>query len=325
MPYGAYTQLLTLSTVTDQRPDLDQITGIAKLINEYGTEVVIISVFLIALMIFMALFLRMFNKFVTNSIKQNEKMFDAFLKLLGTDTASVRDGSADNATINKPANALANKLQKKKPQETNKNDTTNNTPVKKEEGIAITHNIVDNNSRINGIFEEIAKSVMGDLRCNRIAVYVFHNGNKTPYGYSFVKMSCIYEHNMKANVVLRGKNHQGLPLHAFSTIIDCLIKNGEYIIGNVYNHGIISADEQLLTFIDGSKVKSLFALGIRDNNGDIAGFVIAEFNDEQDFSVLEWYNKARSSLKNMCNAVRPIIVENDFHKAYENKEKDAHQ
>lgn len=321
MPDCAYTQLLSLSVAANQSTDLDQITGLAKLINEYGTEVVIISVFLIALMVFMALFLRMFNKFVSTSIKQNEKMFDAFLKLLGADTTLVKDGSANNATINKPANVLTTNSQKKEIKE----DTAHKPHEKNEKGATTIHNIVDYNSRINGIFEEIAKSVMGELRCNRIAVYVFHNGNKTPYGYSFVKMSCIYEHNMKANVVLRGKNHQGLPLHAFSTIIDCLIKNGEYIIGNVYNHGIISADEQLLTFIDGSKVKSLFALGIRDNNGDIAGFVIAEFNDEQDFSVLEWYNKARSSLKNMCNAVRPIIVENDFHKAYENKEKDAHQ
>ena len=314
MPFCAYaTQLLSLSTTN---APTEQITGLAKLIQEYGTEVVIISVFLIVIIAFFLLFLRIFNKFANNSLKQNEKMLDILMRALNVRLDDNSDGS-QSTTIKKSDKA---KEKSSEADKDNKEDSSDKPQVKEPER---KYNIVSNNNYINEIFDEVSRNVMGDLKCNRVAVYVFHNGNKTPYGYSFVKMTCIHEKNMKSNMVLRGENHQGLPIHAFSTIVDCLIRNGEYIIGNVYNHGIISADEQLLTFIDGSKVKALFALAVKDNNGEVAGFIIAEFNDEQDFSNPTWYNKARTSLKHMADVIRPVIIDNNFRSYYESKDKDA--
>lgn len=279
----------------------DEVSTLAKLMAEYGTEVVIIAVFLILIGLFAFAIIRILNKLVETLIKQNQQILN---KISG-----VEDDKPDEK-----------KTDEKKKKDESKKEEKKDSPKEKEEPKL---GLVANNIYINKIFNEVSKKIIADLKCDRIGIYVFHNGNKTPYGYSFVKMSCIYEQTLRGTTTNRGINHQGLPLHVFTNIIDCLMRNGEYIIGNVYNHGIISADEQILNFINGSRTKALFAISVKDDNKEVAGFIIAEFDNEQDFSNNDNYTKARNSLRTMSDTIRPIIIDDEFRARYENN-KEAH-
>lgn len=268
----------------------EQVSTLTKLLHEYGTEVVIIAVFIFLFGIFAFAFLRILNKLVETLIKQNQMLVD---KVTGT----------------------SSKKEEKKPEK--KKEEASKKEVQEEPKLGL----VANNIYINRIFDEVAKKVIGELHADRVGIYVFHNGNKTPFGYSFVKMTCIHEQTLKGTSTARATAHQGVPLHVFTNIIDCLLRNGEYIVGNVYNHGIISADEQILNFISGSRTKALFAIAVKDAVGEVAGFIIAEFDNEQDFSNTAHYNEARAALKRMSDTIQPIIANDEFRANYE---KEAH-
>ena len=58
-------------------------------------------------------------------------------------------------------------------------------------------------------------------------------------------------------------------------------------------------------------------MAIKDTTNEIAGFIVAEFNDEQDFSNTNNYNKALTALKHMRTSIVPIIVDENFRSRYE--------
>ena len=160
---------------------------------------------------------------------------------------------------------------------------------------------------------DASRIVMGDIRCDRVGVYVFHNGNQTPYGFPFVKMTCINEFSMKGNCnTIRGLSHNGMPLHVMPTFVESLVDNGEYVIGNIFNHGLINSNEEIMAFISGSPVKALFALAIKTDTGELAAFTVAEFKDEKDFSDPVVYNDVKDALDLMNKSIRSIVIDEKF-------------
>ena len=181
--------------------------------------------------------------------------------------------------------------------------------------------LVSGSSIASMTMNDASRIVMGKIHCDRIGVYVFHNGNKTQFGFPFVRMSCVNEFTMKGmSTTIRGLSHSGLPLHAFSNIVRCLIDNGEYIIGNVYDHGLVSGDEQIINFISGSPIQSIFALAINDDRENIAAFTVAEFREAQNFSDHDFYDKVKNSLEIMNESIRSIVISKEFRKSIVEKE-----
>lgn len=302
--HKAFAQLLPITFVGTSAltEDPSQVSSLAKLMNEYGTEIVIIAVFLLVFGGFCVAFIKILSKLINTISAQNDRIINT---LLGKDDPG-EEKKESVKTIN------TNKINFNKKEEENSPDKEEKSEEKKN-----NPNMFSKNMYSEKIFREVSRAVISELRCDRVAIYVFHNGNKSPYGYSFVKMSCVHDQTLRGTTTNRTLIHQGVPLHVFSNIIDCLIRNDEYIVGNIYSHGIISADEQVRSFIDGSHTKALFALAIKDTTNEIAGFIVAEFNDEQDFSNTNNYNKALTALKHMRTSIVPIIVDEDFRSRYE--------
>lgn len=302
--HKAFAQLLPITFVGTSAltEDPSQVSSLAKLMNEYGTEIVIIAVFLLVFGGFCVAFIKILSKLINTISAQNDRIINT---LLGKDDPG--EEKKESAKI-----INTNKINFNKKEEENSPDKEEKSEEKKN-----NPNMFSKNMYSEKIFREVSRAVISELRCDRVAIYVFHNGNKSPYGYSFVKMSCVHDQTLRGTTTNRTLIHQGVPLHVFSNIIDCLIRNDEYIVGNIYSHGIISADEQVRSFIDGSHTKALFALAIKDTTNEIAGFIVAEFNDEQDFSNTNNYNKALTALKHMRTSIVPIIVDEDFRSRYE--------
>lgn len=160
---------------------------------------------------------------------------------------------------------------------------------------------------VNMAFKDASRSALQDLNCARVAIYVFHNGNKSIHGLPFFKMSCVHEWTNKGSNTLRGKSHMDLPLHVFSDFIEDLWKNGVYKSEDVEKSA--KNDMSLCEFTAYSKTKALYLDAIKDDKGLIAGFVVAEFEDVDTFETdKNRDHQVKKVLDNMIMKISSILI-----------------
>lgn len=285
----------TTSTEVLNTPTTEEIGGVAKLINEYGPTVVILSIFII-------IFIAIIYFILRSNQKMNEQMLESQKSASQTNQQMMQD--MFNTCMDLIRNGSSN--------DDSDDDDQQEKPKKK--------NIVSTYIDSSLAFKDASRIAIGKIKCDRIAIYLFHNGNHTPYGYPFAKMSCVHEWTMRGSNTVRGVNHVNIPLYAFSTIVESLVKDGEFVVSNIYEHGMLSADEQIFQFISGSSIRALFALGIKDKNNELAAFTIAEFKDPQDFSSQEVYDNVKNALKVMNDNVYSIVINDEFRESYNESE-----
>lgn len=240
-----------------------QVNGLSKDIVEYGAFAVVLAVFLLLFVITVIVIL------VANQ-KQLKKQYDNILtqnnELLGALINHTDDGKS----------------------------TVPSHDYKKD--------IVQMYMNINFIFTNACKTTLNAVHADRVAIYVFHNGNSTPQGLPFFKMSCIGEWIIYGNSGgNKGKADMDLPLHLFSTIIDKLYREGEYYTER--NDDAINLP--LTDFVANSRINFLFIKGIYDTNRVLVGFTISEFSDIPDE---ETTNEIRISMEKLNDKVKDIII-----------------
>lgn len=277
---------------------MDQVSDATKLINQYGPTVVIIAVFLI-------LFIGLLVFILRSNHRMNQQMLEAQKNASENNQKMMQDMFDTFKTL-----VVNNK---------DKDDEDDEEDDEKPKKKKIVSAYIDSSLA----FKDASRIAISKIKCERVAIYLFHNGNHTPYGYPFAKMSCVHEWTLRGSNTIRGTTHMNIPLYAFSTIVESLVKDGEFVIGNIYDHGIISADEQVFQFISGSTIRSLFALGIKDKDGDLAAFTIAEFKDAQDFSDEETYKNVKDALSMMNESIYSIIVNDEFRNTYSEESDDS--
>lgn len=277
---------------------MDQVSDATKLINQYGPTVVIIAVFLI-------LFIGLLVFILRSNHRMNQQMLEAQKNASENNQKMMQDMFDTFKTL-----VVNNK---------DKDDEDDEEDEEKPKKKKIVSAYIDSSLA----FKDASRIAISKIKCERVAIYLFHNGNHTPYGYPFAKMSCVHEWTLRGSNTIRGTTHMNIPLYAFSTIVESLVKDGEFVIGNIYDHGIISADEQVFQFISGSTIRSLFALGIKDKDGDLAAFTIAEFKDAQDFSDEETYKNVKDALTMMNESIYSIIVNDEFRNTYNEESDDS--
>lgn len=258
---------------------VQNVSTLTELLSKYGPAMVIIAVFIFLFIAYSLFFLKLINN-------------------LSNKVSNIGDKNQDMSqeVINKILDSYLKQKEDKEESEDEKEKK-----------------LVSGFSYANMSMNDASRIVMGDIKCDRVGVYVFHNGNQTPYGFPFVKMTCINEFNMKGNCsTIRGLSHNGMPLHVMPTFVESLVDNGEYVIGNILNHGLINSNDELMTFVSGSPVKALFALAIKTDNGEIAAFTVAEFKDEKDFSNPIVYNNVKDALDIMNKSIRSIVMDEKF-------------
>lgn len=287
----------TLSSTSSEVSDnvsntIDQVGNTASLINQYGPTVVILAVFLLIFISIMAFILR-------SNHNMNKQMLES----------QQSAATAQQKMMQDMFDTCMSLIKKENSKDDDEEDEEEETKPKKKK---IVSAYIDSSLA----FKDASRIAIGKIKCERIAIYLFHNGNHTPYGYPFAKMSCVHEWTIRGSNTVRGTTHVNIPLYAFSTIVESLSKDGEFVVGNIYEHGLISADEQVFQFISGSTIRALFALGIKDKDGDLAAFTIAEFKDPQDFSAEETYKNVKDALTMMNESIYSIIVNDDFRNSY---------
>ena len=285
---------LSSSEVPSMSDTVDQVSDATKLINQYGPTVVIIAVFLL-------LFIGLLFFILRSNHKMNQQMIEAQQAASKANQKMMQDmfDTFKSLVVNK-----------------DKDDEDDDDKPKKKK---IVSAYIDSSLA----FKDASRIAIGKIKCERVAIYLFHNGNHTPYGYPFAKMSCVHEWTLRGSNTVRGTTHMNIPLYAFSNIVESLVKDGEFVIGNIYDHGIISADEQVFQFISGSTIRAIFALGIKDKDGELAAFAIAEFKDAQDFSDEETYKNIKDALSTMNDSIYSIVVNDEFRNNYNEESDDS--
>ena len=285
---------LSSSEVPSMSDTVDQVSDATKLINQYGPTVVIIAVFLL-------LFIGLLFFILRSNHKMNQQMIEAQQAASKANQKMMQDmfDTFKSLVVNK-----------------DKDDEDDDDKPKKKK---IVSAYIDSSLA----FKDASRIAIGKIKCERVAIYLFHNGNHTPYGYPFAKMSCVHEWTLRGSNTVRGTTHMNIPLYAFSNIVESLVKDGEFVIGNIYDHGIISADEQVFQFISGSTIRAIFALGIKDKDGELAAFAIAEFKDAQDFSDEETYKNIKDALSTMNDSIYSIVVNDEFRNNYNEESYDS--
>lgn len=270
---------------------VDQVGGVANILNEFGPVVTILAVFVVLFITILLVFMR-----------NNKKLMDKVLE----------SGSSNEETVQELIAKVIDIYSEK-----NKDITKTSVEEVLNKEKASHKNIVDVYINANLAFKDASKIVMGKLKCTRVAIYLFHNGNSTPYGYPFAKMSCVHEYTNKGTCnTIRGQNHIDIPLYVFSSIIEGLSMNGEYYINDIFR--MINDDDQseLIKFIQGDSIQSIFALAIKDNDDRVAAFTIVEYDDVQQFGFNAATDEVRAALSTMNNSIHSIVISDTFKSKY---------
>lgn len=292
--------ILSVATSPAISPKVDgtinQIGTVAGMIEKYGPFIVILAVFIV-------IFLGVLAYVIHNNQTMNKRIMES----------QKQAADMNQEMMKEMVKTFIDMAKADREEEKEKEDE------EKEKHKKIVSAYIDSSLA----FKDASRIAMSKIRCERIAIYLFHNGNSTPYGYSFAKMSCVHEWTMRGSDTIRGRTHVNIPLYAFSNMVEALVKDGELAVGNIYEHGIISADEQVFQFISGSTTRSLFALAIKSlDDNELVAFTVAEFKDPQDFSNEEVYNAIKDALKTMNDNIYSIVVNDEYRDNYEGKSGD---
>ena len=285
--------------MSDASTVVDGISTLSDAISKNGPVIVICAVFIMLFILVFLLFLKINNDMFKNMINQmntksneNSEITKKILNhFLGEEEDPENGEKEEKDTQYKDSNDESSK-----PIHSHNKDLV---------GLYIDYTTA---------FKRESKNVINNLRCDRVAVYVFHNGNQTLYGLPFIKMSCVYEDTMKGNMTMRGKTHMNLPLHLFNDFVRSLYKDGEFC-GNLDDIEI--HDNSIREFLSFSDSKSVFMRAIKKNDGALAGFTVCEFNQDMNFADETTYKNMSQAVKDMNTAIRYIITDKNFVKKYE--------
>lgn len=278
----------TITSEVTTNTATSQIENTANILNNYGPTVTILAIFILICLALFLIFAKYFRKMMDRILDGNINMNTEDLI-----RQTVNNCVSEVMEMNKNTVMESIEASVKKEKESHKN---------------IVSVYIDSEK----VFKEASSAAMRELKCHRIAIYLFHNGNSTPYGYPFAKMSCVHEITDKGSYLTpRGHSHINVPLYVFSELIEDLSDDGECIVENVKELAA-NGDIQIGTFIQGDNVESIFAASIKNSDNCLVSFAIAEFQEKQDFSNEEYLNTIRSALHDMNNSIYHIVVSDEF-------------
>lgn len=266
------------------KDSVEHVGTLSHILSEYGPYVVMGSIFILAFIAILILFLKMNTEMLSNVMKQIDNK--------NQETGVILNRLLDNAI------------------RINNKDEDEEEEKEEEKHISHHKDVVKMFVNYNNIFNQAGISVLHSLKCNRVAIYLFHNGNSSAYGFPFIKMSCIYDVNARGLKTTRQSGHTDIPLHAFSDIIQELYDKGEYYANASENN---ETDESINQFLANSDSKSVFMKVIKKDEDDaVVGFTVCEFHDEKNFVDHEIYKKIIKDISNMNTSIKYIVTDEDI-------------
>lgn len=297
------TETDNIDAITNVGEMTDGVTNIAKAISEYGPLVVLMAVFLVIFLALVVLVLRSNSKMMTQIMNRQRTSDELDQKIINkfVENALATQKSNHDTEVKELVEEIKEAIKLRDASEEHRdpnNDNSNNDYHKDLVGAYID---------VNMAFKDASRSALNALHCDRVAIYVFHNGNKSMHGLPFFKMSCVHEWTTHGSNTLRGKSHTDMPLHLFNDFIENLWKCGVYKAEDVQKS--IHEDPSLKEFIAFSNTESLYMVSIKDDEGALSGFVVAEFEQIEHFECDDRRDtQIRHIIDTMIDRVGPIVT-----------------
>lgn len=292
-----------LLNTNQSSPDIiDSLSGISKLLSDYGPLIVILSVFIL---VFLGLFVFVLKKY-SKSENRSDLRSDEDRKVVNTLIQEALDNRKEASA--EQMNTIIEEFRKNTQLINERIDKMENDMTHSHEAEDDYHkDIVGAYMNMSMALKDASRHVMNDLKCERIGIYVFHNGNSSIHGLPFFKMTCIHEWTITGKNTIRGKYHVDTPLQVFNDFIEDLYKYGYYRSGDVEQ--AIKEDPSLEEFIGYSHTKSIYIIAIKDSEDRLAGFIVSEFIETKDFNDDKQVKEIHDILDKMREEVTPIVTE----------------
>lgn len=304
-----------IDSITSVGEMSEGITSLAEAISDYGPVIVVMAIFFIVFLALVVLVLRsnakLMNQFMTRQNTSDNLNTNVVTKLVETALSNYQN-SSENKTeelikeFKETLEPLEHAVEELKKGEHHNDGHEHHHSEKENDDESYHHDLVGAFIDVNMAFKDASRKALDKLKCERIAIYVFHNGNNSVHGLPFFKMSCIHEWTTRGCGTLRGKYHTDVPLHLFNDFIENIWKDGYYRTGDVEKSK--AEDPSLTEFVSFSNTKALYILGVKDENEKLAGFIIAEFEDIKHFETDEIVDSyCRETLEEMAFKISPVI------------------
>lgn len=153
--------------------------------------------------------------------------------------------------------------------------TSNLIKYKQDNGkIEIKKETVESYTTYTEMLKEMCSKTHNLIKADRVAIYVFHNGQVSLSGFPFMKTSCISEW-VTYSEYSRIHIHRDIMINLFTGMISELVDKGEYII--LDTDVLKSSDPIMYRLIEMDRIESTFVNAITDSDNKLIGYVCAEF------------------------------------------------
>lgn len=257
---------------------IDDALKISDALNTYGYAIVLLSIFLIIFIIFIMVILKQ------NS--NSQKMFQEQNQI------------------------LLNQILTNSNKQIQENEESKFNTFSEERRAYDEKNIVTIFVKLNRIFKFECKKYLERIDCDRIGIYVFHNGTVTSHGLPFFKVSCICEWIKRGTAICSHINDtNGIPLNLFDDIIDNLYTKGIVLVCNDptnQDSAFIKSDS---FYLDTDDVEFAMFVPIYDKNDNILAMVLAEYRHMVDKEFMDEY---LDELKELCRSIKPVLEFSEY-------------
>lgn len=313
--YGTITSDGVTPPVGTPSESVDAAIKLAEALDKYGPFITGIA---IAIIIFIILIITVVVVFLYDKIcntKKGERIFGFGEKIVEKAMANYFEkNNAENpdqciSFSDNETRSLVDQCMEKLNVITTKLDTLK--PAQKTE--VVNKDRLRNYWKARDEFTNASKACLSVLGCIRVSIYVFHNGNKSLYGFPFFKITCVYDLTNNGSKSFASKNHVDCPLNIYGFVAD-LYSQGTYINydiektreENKTNH---IDDKGILTFLEYSKTRSIYMKAIKTDEDALCGFATIEFDIAHDST--DDMNNAyiMRTMESYIKAIKPIICD----------------
>lgn len=257
---------------------VDQVHTMAQILSDFGPVVTILAVFLILFLVIVLVVLKGFVDAQKKTQEANEKLIQTIL----SNSESLKQMEVDRRA--------------KEPKYDEKN-------------------LVDIFVRLNSTFKLDCKKYLEKVSCDRIGIYVFHNGTQSTHGLPFFKVSCISEFIRRGcGINSHIADCTAVPLAVFEDIIEVVHSYGFAIICNNFGDGekkVLNKPkmESSSFYLDKDRARTAIFVAVYDSYESVFAFVLAEYLEEIPDKKID---EDLEVLREFCARIRPTLEFSDY-------------
>lgn len=191
--------------------------------------------------------------------------------------------------MNQQQQMLNNLMQKKEEEEKEKQPAYNEKEI-----VAIF-------CQLNKSLKAECKKFLEETECDRIGIYVFHNGITSSHGLPFFKVSCVCESIKRGSGISSHiADSTNIPLSVFDDVIQILYTDGVVIVQNDKEDGFKSSS----FYLEKDKADTGIFTAIYDSMDNVMGFTLGEYRRG---IKQEEINSDHELYKELCGRLRPVL------------------